>query len=238
MNVVTKKKIASSSRARKVLEFPPSVLAVKELLRKKNSKYFSTMKKLTESEDLHREEALKRMWLSLEKANKEKSSDNYLIANFVGLASCYSESPPYFYQTISERKQLIKELKELTGQLIKKLQHNQFDHRLAYSDKRNGLYFYERLDFIENMHADQLQTEMPRVSEILTRLLQSAEKDINSAKNRRNDENKFARQFVRHMAAYLKDVYGTPMNSVLIAAAAAIFDIEYKKGDIRKILKR
>jgi hypothetical protein len=241
---MTKKKTTPSSRAGKVLEFPPRVLEVKELLRKKKSKFFPTMKKLTESEDLHREESLKKMWISLEKANQKEqeasreSPNNIFIEYFVGLTSGYAKLPAYCYQTVSRRKQTIKEIKKLTGQLAKILQHNQLDHRLAYSDQRNGLYFYERLGFIENQKANLMKTEMPRISEMLGRLAESVEKDLKSEKNRRSDKHTCARRFVRCMGAYLKSAYGTPMNSVLIAATAAMFDIEYDESDIRKILKR
>lgn len=192
------------NRPKKILEFPAAVIEAKEFFRKKDDKCFSVMKKLTEAKDPKKLEALKRMWRSLEAAIKKQpprlgSPKEHWVHFFVSYASAYSDMPRYYYQTKSQRKKLVDDLKKLTGRLAKKLKGNKLDLRLAHSDSRNILYFYERLDFLDNHQAGKSALEKPTVTEMLNRLVQSLEREVASLRKSRTDSYEEVRPFVHSM---------------------------------------
>ena len=45
-------------------------------------------------------------------------------------------------------------------------------------------------------------------------------------------------RFIRIMAKLLCQLYDTPLNNVLMAAANSIFETQYSESDIRKLLSR
>ncbi len=236
---MTKNKKTSAVRTAKTLAFPPHVVAVKEDLEKSKDPLLSTMKKLTEAEDLPQENALKEMWLVLEAAEREKYgklSDDCWVRYFVLYVSSYSKFPPYYHQRAADKIQLIKDLNKNTKQMIIKLQKNGFDYHLAYSEQRRLVSFYEHLDFSERREADK--KGKITVSAILNGLMQSAEREIKTSKTSRADKHAEARLFVEYMATYLQNTYGKPMHSVLITAAYAIHGAPYGKDEIRRILSR
>ena len=233
----------TKARPRRQIDFPPHVLEVKEYLRKNDTECFSVMKKLTEAKDLEKLEDLKRMWRSLETAIKKQpprlgSPKEQWVYFFVSYASGYSDMPRYYYQTKSQRKKLVEGLKKLTGQLARKLKDNKLDHHLAYSDSRNILYFYEKLDFLDFHRARKSPLEKPTITEMLTRLVEALEREVPSLRQSRTDSYEKARPFVYNMGKYLKSVHGSYLTTALATATNALFNRNYSAADIQHILKR
>jgi hypothetical protein len=229
--------------SKKLLHLPPAVLEAKAFLEQKNCKSLSVMKKLTESEDAEQQQALIRMWISLDNSIKKQPVEpghpgNMWPLFFVGYVQRCSDLPPYFYQPKSERKQLILEIKEHIGGLTKVLKKYRFDHHLAYAESRNALYFIERMGFLDNFKAEQSTAEKPTVSELLNRLVDTIEAEFSVIKQTKKDNFEKARPFVCKLAQYLEDVHGKASNVVLLTATNAIRGKEYKPSDIRRILKR
>lgn len=232
-----------TSRTRKAMEFPTAVIEAKEYFKKKDSKYSYILKKLTENKDPKKLEALKRMWFSLEAGIKKQPSrpgipKEHWVHFFVGHAHAYSNMPKYYYQTKTQRKKLVDDLKKLTGRISKKLKDNKLDLHLAHSERQNILYFYERLDFLDNHQASKSLLERPTITEMLTRLVQSLENEVASLRKSRTDSYEAARLFVHGMGKYLKDVHGACPTTALATATNAIFRAEYIAADIHHILKR
>lgn len=233
----------SPNRAKKALEFPPAVIEAEKFFSKKDDECSSIMKKLTENKDPKKLESLKRMWWSLEAAIKKQpprlgSPKEHWVHFFVSYASAYSNMPRYYYQTKSQRKKLVEDLKKLTGRLGKKLKDNKLDLRLAHSDSRDILYFYERLDFLDNHKAGKSPLEKPTVTEMLNRLVQSLEKEVASLRKSRTDSFEKIRPFVLGMGKYLKNVHGANLTTALATATNAVFSTNYTAADIHHILKR
>lgn len=60
------------TRPKKLLELPKIVLEAKAFLERNKSESLSVMKKLTESKDVELQQALIRMWISLENSIKKQ----------------------------------------------------------------------------------------------------------------------------------------------------------------------
>jgi hypothetical protein len=235
--------MAPHRRSQKLLELPSIVVAAKAFLEQKNSKSLSVMKKLTESRNAELQEALIRMWLSLENSIKKQPEEPGYPNDkwphfFVGYVRMYSSLPPYYYQPKSERKKLVTDIKKHISGLDKLLKNNGFNHHLAYAESRNSLHFLERMGFIDNFKAEQSLLEKPAISEILNRLQNAIEAEISPLRQTKRDSFEKARLFVYKLAQYLQDVHGEASNVVLMTATKAIMDVEYTEVDIHHILER
>ena len=231
------------TRSKKSLELPKIVLEVKAFLEQNKSESLSVMKKLTESEDAELQEALIRMWISLEKSiNKQSkrlgSPEDSWPYSFVEYVRSYTNYPPYFYRPKAERKKLVTDIRNHINELTEALKINRLDHHLAYDESRNAMYFLERMGFLDNWKAEQSGLEKPTVSEILDRLLVSIELEVISIRQTRKDGFEEARLFVRKLAKYLEDVHGEASNVVLATATKAIMGREYTEADILHIRQR
>ncbi len=235
--------MAPRTRSKKSLELPKIVLEAKALLEQKKSKSLPIIKKLTESQDAELQEALIRMWISLENSIKKQPKEPGSPGDmwpyfFVEYVRSFSNFPPYFYQPKSERKKLVTDIKKQISGLTKALKTNGFDHHLGYAESKNSLDFIERMGFLDNWKSEQSRVEKPTVSEILDRLLVSIELEVSSIRQTRKDSFEEARLFVYKLAKYLEDGHGEASNAVLATATKAIMDRKYTEADILHILQR
>jgi hypothetical protein len=244
---MTKKRVLSP--AQKTLKFPPSVLKVKEDLRDKKDEFFYTLQKLTESEDMSLRDDLKKMWLLLKEAEIKKygparmAAHDSWVRHFLSCAIAYSSFPPYYYQKEADRQALIKDLKDLSSVLIRKLQSNGFNYQLGYSPEFKLLSFYTDLDMFDRREADKHKKSSPRILDLLNRLVKKAEKQISSVKAGKHDDSLPARLFISGMTHYLEGSYkeemkGVEIREILKTATAALHNISYDDDSIRKMQER
>lgn len=235
--------MAPRIRSKKSFKIPRIVLEAKTFLEQNKSESLAVMKKLTESEDVELQQALIRMWISLENSIKRQPEEDGGPGDmwpyfFVEYVRRYSNYPSYFYQPKSERKELVKDIKKHISGLTEILKANSLDHHLAYAESKNTLYFVERMGFLDNWKSEKDTTEKPTVSEILSHLLETIEAEVPSIKQMRKDGFEKARLFVCKLAKYLEDVHGEASNAVLATATQAIMGREYTEADILHIRKR
>lgn len=229
--------------SKKKLQIPKIVLEAKTFLEQNKSESFSVMKKLTESKDAELQEALIRMWISLEKSINSNTTKIRIPKDiwphcFVEHVRNYSNFPPYFYQTKNERKKLVTDIKKQITGLTKALKANNLDHHLAYAESKNTLDFIERMMFLDNWKAEQSTTEKPTVSEILDRLLKTIEAEVPPIRQTKKDGSEEARVFASKLAGYLEDVHGEASNAVISTATKVIMGRSYAHPDIVRIRKR
>jgi hypothetical protein len=237
------KKIAHSPASKKTLQLPAHVLEAKEDLRKKNDEYINTIKKLTETYDLHLARALKKMWVSLEKAEKRKYraqrlKDNAWVHYFVIYTNYYSNLPDYYCQNKAQRKKLFENISRRAKNLQSILQSYGFDHHLAYSHQREIFGFYKWPHPNKRLKVRENEVEAPKISELLDRLIHGIRRELDETPTQRDDDENKARLFVCGMGEYLINAYGTPLNAVIATATHAIHNVEYSESQIRKILAR
>lgn len=231
------------TRSKKQLQMPKIVLESKAFLEQNKSESLSVMKKLTESEDVELQQALIRMWISLEKSINSNTTKIRIPKDiwphcFVEHVRNYSNFPPYFYQTKNERKKLVTDIKKQITGLTKALKANNLDHHLAYAESKNTLDFIERMMFLDNWKAEQSTTEKPTVSEILDRLLKTIEAEVPPIRQTKKDGSEEARVFASKLAGYLEDVHGEASNAVISTATKVIMGRSYAHPDIVRIRKR
>lgn len=229
--------------SKKKLQIPKIVLEAKVFLERNKSESFAVMVKLTESDDKELQEALIRMWISLEKSINSNPTKIRIPKDiwphcFVEHVRNYSNFPPYFYQTKNERKTLVKDIKKHISGLTEALKANSLDHHLAYAESKKTLDFVERMMFLDNWKAEQSTTEKPTVSEILDRLLKTIEAEIPPIRQTKKDGSEEARMFASNLAKYLKEVHGEASNAVISTATKAIMERSYAHPDIVRIRKR
>ncbi len=224
-------------------DFPSAVIKAKKDLGKRNDDYFRVMKKLTETKDLHLSTALEKMWISLENAERKKYGKQHLknsawVHYFIMHVTCHSDLPDYFYQNKTQRKKLFENISTRSGHLKNILQRYRLDYRLAYSGRRKIFDFHKGFSPDNPRGVAENEIEAPKASELLDRLLQHIEDDLNKAPTAKIDKKEKARQFVYDMALYFKNTYDTPLNAVIATATHAIHNVNYTESQIRKILIR
>jgi len=230
-------------RSKKSLKLPPIVLKAKAFFEEKSSKSLSVMKKLTESKDAEQQEALIRMWISLENSiNKQPKKPGHpgdmWPHFFVGYVQMYSSFPSYFYQPKSERKKLVEDIKKHVDRLTRALKRNKFDHHLDYAESSNALYFVERMTFLDQSNSENSTAQKPTISEILYCLLKTIEVEVSHVRQTKRDSFEKARLFVYKLGEHLEQVHGEASNAVLVTVTKAIMNRDYTEADIHNIRKR
>ncbi len=219
--------------------FPPNVLKFKEYLEHSGDPWAITMRKLTEQKKNLDISALQKMWRTLEEKEQKKYNtlDDTWVRYFVMYASFYSHLPPYYFEPKSQRNLLTQDLRQLVKKLTRALQYNEFDYRISSLNKNENFLFYEELGYSDRREIDNSQAVIPKISDVLNKILNMAENEIKSTVTVRKDLHAQARMFVYYMANYLRNIYGSPLYSVLITTAIAIFGIQYDEREIRKIIE-
>jgi len=180
------------------------------------------------------------MWKSLER-RRGINKDDFWVWSFLGSALRASTLPPYHYMSLKDRNELSDRIDRLSRELSRTLKANGLDVHMIYTDGTtfNGFYIFEDFGETNQERIEAAGTEKLRVSEHLKFI---AERSRNILAEEplpgKAGKNVKAIRFIRIMAKTNCQLYGTPLNNVLMAAANSIFETQYSESDIRKLLSR
>ena len=180
------------------------------------------------------------MWKSLER-RRGINKDDFWVWSFLGAALKASKLPPYHYMPLRDRNELSNQIDLLSKKLSQALKANDLDVHWIFTDGTtfNGFYIFEDFGETNQERIEAAGTLKLRVSEQLKFI---AERSRNILAEQplpgKAGKNVKAIRFIRIMAKLLCQLYGTPLNSVLMAAANSIFETQYSESDIHKLLSR
>lgn len=197
----------------------------------------SVAKKLFEPKDATDLPRLKKMWLSLQKAEEAKGIpyDHSWVQRFISAVFVSSKLPPYYYKNNQENTELIDEIKSLTQTLSRKLSSNELSYHLIYSDGKifNGFYCFEDFEESNRSRINDVGNKKIDFITILQMIHEVAEREILQSKTTgKSGSNIRAIRFIRALSEYINKAYDKPLNEVISTATYAIYGIERSAGDI------
>jgi hypothetical protein len=149
--------------------------------------------------------------------------------------------PAYFLKNASERRELCERIGALTKELARALQANDLDAQLIYTDSATfpGFRFYE--DFGESNRARIDDREIEKLSfvRLLSAIAERSARVVGKApRPGKSGRNARAIRFARALTIDNTIRLSGPLYAVTATATNALFQTEYSKSDIRKLIKR
>ena len=179
------------------------------------------------------------MWRALERRNV--GDDDLWVWVFLGAAFRASNLPPYHYMSASDRRSLADDICFDAETLSRRLKVNGLDVHFIFSDKEpyNGVFPLE--DFEAPTQARFIRDAVKKVK--ISKMIEGIAKRSRKLIEEEPLPGKVGKQvkairFVRLMAERNIRQYNKPLNDVIATSTNVLFDTEYQKSDIRKLLSR
>lgn len=182
---------------------------------------------------------LQKMWKTLE-ARKAGDDDIWVWA-FLSAAADAANIPEFHNLNAKKRNQLAEKISKQARLLAELLQKNELDAHLVYLQAGifDGFYLYESFSQETRAYIDKARLKKLALSGLLISMNQDcSERLLDEPEKGKQGKNAHAIRFIRVLGKRNTRRYGSSLNSVLMAAANAIFDTQYSESDIAHLLNR